>query len=136
MNTQIDFFLQVENGVDPITVVHVHWLDEVGLDNIVVNFCSLTHVLHVLTSVLIDHLFRGRINNVALDFAKLSRHVKPIFSPLIIVKELLCGHSLCATATTLLFNCGKKVTDLLLFKLSLFHDKDCLILGWIASEAS
>ena len=129
MYTQIDFFLQVKNGVDPIAVVHVHRFDEVGLDHIVVNLCSLTQILLILASVLIDHLFRGRVDNIALDFAKLSRHVKPIFSPLVIVKELLCRHSLGATAATLLFNCGKKVTDLLLFKLSLLHDKDCLILG-------
>lgn len=56
VDTQVDFFLKVEDRVDPIAVVHIHWINVLSLDYIVVDLCRLSDDLHALASVLVDDI--------------------------------------------------------------------------------
>ena len=51
------------------------------------------------------------------------------------MEELLCGHVLRALTSTFLLDSGEKFPDLLLIKLSLFHDKQGPVFCRVASEA-
>ena len=56
MNAKIKFFFKVEDRVDPIAVIHVHWLDVVWLDHIIVDLGCFTNNLCLLTSVLVNEV--------------------------------------------------------------------------------
>ena len=72
MDSKVDLFLEAEDGVDPVAVVHVHRVKEIWFDHIVVDLGRLTHVLPALASVLIDVFVRGGVDHVTLHLAELS----------------------------------------------------------------
>lgn len=134
MHTKIKFLFVIEDSVDPIAVIHVHWINVVSLDYIIVDFSRLTNHLIRLTSVLGDNVVRCRVDHIALHLAQILRHVKPKLAPLIVMEVLLRRD--CLLFLTTFLHSGEKFAHLSFCKLGLSQDQDHLILSWVPSEAS
>jgi hypothetical protein len=70
-------------------MVHIHGINVVSLDNIVVDSWRLVQYLDLLTSVLEDHGFGGRVHDITLHFAELFRQIEPVLSEFTVVEILL-----------------------------------------------
>ena len=89
VDSQVYLFFFVQNSVHPVAMIHIHGINVVSLDNIVVDSWRLVQYLDLLTSVLEDHGFGGRVHDITLHFAELFRQIEPVLSEFTVVEILL-----------------------------------------------
>jgi len=66
MNSKVDFLLLAEDSIDPVTVRHIHRLDVVRGNDIVVDSSGLTDNRILLGGVLGDQLLASWVDHVGL----------------------------------------------------------------------
>lgn len=139
-HTQIDLFLVVETGINPVAMVHVHRLDEVRLDDLVVHLSSLNDNLHALLGVLTDDCLRCWVYNVTLHLVKILRRLVPVLAPFTVVKVLLKAERPCVTLNRFLRLALaawlEPLADGAFLKLGTAHDEDDFVVGGVILEAT
>ena len=105
VDSELDFFLAVENRVEPLAVAHVHLIDKERLDYALVNLTGLNNHHSLLTSVLPDNKVVGRVDYIALNLSELSGQIEPALAPFVVVEVLL---KVLVSATTTLASSIRK----------------------------
>ena len=120
-------------------MIHIHWIDIVWLDNIVVNLGCLAHNCIVLASVFKDQTLGCRVDYIALDSTKLFWQIIPELAILIVVEVLLWRRSsslVSVIASVAFLHYWEEISHFILGKVCFAKYKNHLVLSRISSEAS
>lgn len=136
------FFLTTKYWLNPVAVRHVHGIDKVGFDNIMIDLSCLTDNLSTLFWIFRDQSLTCRVYQVTLHSILALRQVNPELTELIVVEILLLEFWAQKQILTLLF-CFlfswlelQHLNYLILFELLFLKDEDDLVVCEVSLKSS